>query len=90
MRECHGEVQRAVKAGYWTLYRYDPRRRAAGQNPFVVDSEEPTASFQDFIRGEVRFAGLLRQYPDSAETLLAQAEQDAKARRDVYRKLAES
>jgi pyruvate-ferredoxin/flavodoxin oxidoreductase len=89
MRESQAEAKRAVDAGYWTLYRYNPQLKTAGQNPFVLDSEDPTASFQDFIRSEVRFAGLLRQFPDTAEALLGQAERDAKARRDVYRKLAD-
>ena len=84
------ESKRAVDAGYWSLYRYNPLLKEEGKNPFTLDSSEPTASFQDFIRSEVRFSSLLRQFPDSAESLMAKAERDAFERREIYRRLAET
>ena len=60
-------------AAQW-LYLRNPALREEGKNPFTLDSNEPTASFQDFIRSEVRFSSLLRQFPDSAESLMAKAE----------------
>ncbi|HWQ61398.1 MAG TPA: pyruvate:ferredoxin (flavodoxin) oxidoreductase, partial [Negativicutes bacterium] len=88
MGKSQAQAKRAVEAGYWTLYRYNPQLAAQGKNPFVLDSPEPTASFQEFIRSEVRFSALTRQFPETAEAFLAKAEEDAKARRAVYKRLA--
>ena len=63
------EMKRATDAGYWNLYRYDPRRTADGENPFQLDSKEPTLPYEDFLDGEVRYASLKRTFPDNAETL---------------------
>jgi pyruvate-ferredoxin/flavodoxin oxidoreductase len=88
MGKSQAQAKRAVEAGYWTLYRYNPQFAARGKNPFVLDSPEPTASFQEFIRSEVRFSAHTRQFPETAEAFLALAEEDAKARRAVYKRLA--
>ena len=88
MGKSQAQAKRAVEAGYWSLYRYNPLLTEQGKNPFLLDSKEPTASFQDFIRSEVRFSALTRQFPDTAEALFAKAEEDAKARRAVYKRLA--
>jgi pyruvate-ferredoxin/flavodoxin oxidoreductase len=88
MQMSQNQAKRAVEAGYWTLYRYNPLLSEEGKNPFILDSKEPTANFQEFIRSEVRYAGLLRQFAGTAETLLAKAEEDAKSRREFYRRLA--
>ena len=69
--------KRAVAAGYWTNFRYDPRRQAEGKNPFQLDSKEPSASYRDFLMSEVRYNSLTRAFPDRAEKLFAQAEKDA-------------
>ena len=82
------QAKKAVEAGYWSLYRYNPQRKDQGVNPFTLDSKEPTASFQDFLMSEVRYAGLARQFPDSAHELFLKAEKDAKERRDTYKRLA--
>lgn len=82
------QAKRAVEAGYWSLYRYNPQLKAQGNNPFQLDSREPTASFQDFLQSEVRYSALLRQFPDKAQALFAKAEQDAKNRLDTYKRLA--
>lgn len=83
------EMAKAVKSGYWHLYRFNPDLKAAGQNPFVLDSPEPTGSFQDFILGEVRYAALKRMFPDQAETLFEKTERDAKERYETYKRLAQ-
>jgi hypothetical protein len=54
------EAKRAVEAGYWHLWRYNPQLLAKGKNPFILDSEEPEESFRDFLMGEVRYASLGR------------------------------
>jgi len=82
------EEKRAVEAGYWHLYRYNPELKAQGKNPFILDSKEPTASFRDFLMGEVRYASLFNTFPDTAEQLFAKAEKDAKERYEYYKKLA--
>ena len=88
MGKTQAQAKRAVEAGYWTLYRYNPQLAEQGKNPFTLDSKEPTASFQEFIRSEVRYSALARQFPETADALFAKAEADAKARRNVYKRLA--
>ena len=81
--------KKAVEAGYWHLYRYDPRRGENGENPFVLDSKEPTASFQEFLQGEVRYSSLERSFPEIAHELYAEAEDAAKHRYQSYLRMAE-
>ena len=88
MAKTQLEARRAVESGYWSLYRYNPDLKEQGENPFHLDSKEPTESFQDFIRGEVRYASLIQKFPDMAPQLLQQAEDDARERRETYKKLA--
>jgi pyruvate-ferredoxin/flavodoxin oxidoreductase len=88
MRFSQLQAQKAVESGYWSLYRYNPQRKDQGGNPFSLDSKEPTASFQDFLMSEVRYAGLARQFPETAQELFAKAEKDAADRRDTYKRLA--
>ncbi|QDR81991.1 pyruvate:ferredoxin (flavodoxin) oxidoreductase [Sporomusa termitida] len=82
------QAKQAVAAGYWPLYRFNPQLQAQGKNPFQLDSPEPTASFQEFLQSEVRYAALQRQFPDKAQVLFAKAEREAKDRIDSYRRLA--
>ena len=88
MGKSQAQAKRAVEAGYWALYRYNPKLKEQGENPFILDSKEPSASFQDFIKSEVRYSSLLRQFPDTAQELLLKAEQDAKERLANYKRLA--
>lgn len=88
MGHSQQEAKKAVEAGYWPLYRFNPELAEAGKNPFVLDSKEPTSSFRDFLMGEVRYTALKRQFPDQAEQLFEQAEKDAQARLDQYKRLA--
>ena len=78
------EQKRAVDAGYWQLYRYNPDLLDQGKNPFSLDSKEPKANFRDFLMGEVRFASLQKVDPDQAEALYKKTEKDAKDRYESY------
>ena len=86
MRMSQNEAKRAVDAGYWPLYRYNP---ANAETPFKWETKEATASFQDFIRSERRYASLTKTNPANAEELFAKAEADCKRRMDFYKKLGE-
>lgn len=88
MGKSQAQAKRAVEAGYWVLYRYNPQLKVEGKNPFILDSKEPTASFQDFLKSEVRYSALLRQFPEAAQELFAKAEQDARERLEMYKRLA--
>lgn len=82
------EEKKAVEAGYWHLYRFNPRLKAEGRNPFILDSKEPTAPYRDFILGEVRYSSLLRTFPEKAAKLFEQAEENARERYETYMKLS--
>ena len=74
------EEKRAVQAGYWHLFRFDPRRTAEGLNPFQLDSKEPSESYEDFLMNEVRYNSLARSNPERAKELFAKAAANAKAK----------
>ena len=80
--------KQAVAAGYWHLYRFDPRLEKEGKNPFVLDSKDPTESFQDFIGSEVRYTSLQKDFPEEAEILFKAAEESAKERLASYKRMA--
>jgi len=82
------EQKKAVEAGYWPLYRFNPELADKGENPFSLDSKDPVASYHDFIMGENRYATLAKMFPDKAEKLFAQAEKDAADRLASYKRLA--
>ncbi len=83
------EEKRAVEAGYWHLYRYNPQLKAQGKNPFMLESKEPTASYKDFIMNEVRYSSLKNVFPEIAEEMFENAENHAKERYATYRRLAD-
>ena len=78
------EEKKAVACGYWTLYRYDPRRRAEGKNPFQLDSKAPTEDLLSFMRGENRYTALELSFPTTAEELFAKAVRDSAERWAAY------
>ena len=90
MGRAQANIEKAVKAGYWHLYRYNPQLKAKGKNPFTLDSKEPTESFREFLMGQVRYAAIAKQYPDVAEELFNMAEENAKERYNNYKRLAEN
>ena len=89
MGKSQENIKDAVDAGYWHLYRYNPELKAKGKNPFTLDSKEPTASFRDFIMGQVRYSSLSKEFPEIADKLYAMTEQDAKEKYHTYKELAE-
>jgi pyruvate-ferredoxin/flavodoxin oxidoreductase len=78
----------AVSSGHWPLFRYDPRRAAAGENPLHMDSKEPSIPYRDFASSETRFSMLFRTHPDAAERFLKQAQRQIKSRFHLYEQLA--
>jgi pyruvate-ferredoxin/flavodoxin oxidoreductase len=83
------EEKKAVEAGYWHLYRYNPALREEGKNPFILDSRAPTEDYIEFIKGEIRYSQLMNVFPEKAEHLFELAEQHAKDRGAKYKRLAE-
>ncbi len=81
------QTKRAVEAGYWHLWRYNPLLRDEGKNPFIMDSKAPTVPLKDFLMTEVRYSALYRKFPDRADALIAEAEQYAKERYESYQQL---
>ena len=89
MGKAQAEEKAAVACGYWHLWRYNPQLEAEGKNPFTLDSPEPNwDAFEDFLKGEVRYASVLKQYPDEAAELFAAAKENAQWRYNNYRRLA--
>ena len=89
MGKAQAEEAAAVACGYWHLWRYNPELEAESKNPFTLDSKEPQwEKFQDFLKGEVRFASVMKQYPSEAAELFKAAEDNAKWRYNNYRRLA--
>ncbi|MCL2013810.1 MAG: pyruvate:ferredoxin (flavodoxin) oxidoreductase [Oscillospiraceae bacterium] len=78
MAKMQREQKRAVDAGYWFNFRFDPRKKDQGENPFQLDSKAPTASFREFLSSEVRYNALERQNPTRAARLFESAEKDSK------------
>lgn len=81
------EEKKAVESGYWHLYRYNPMLKEAGENPFKLESKEPSKAFRDFILGEIRYSSLANVFPDIAEQLFTEAEKHAKEKYKTYKTL---
>lgn len=89
MGKSQEEEKRAVEAGYWHLYRFNPQLEKEGKNPFQLDSKDPVwAEFQNFLNGEVRYTSLKKAFPKEAAELFISAEENAKWRYESYRRLA--
>ena len=82
------EIKKAVEAGYWQMYRFNPALKNEGKNPFILDSKEPTGDFREFLKGETRFAALERSFPEAAEALYEKCEAEARERYQKYVELA--
>ena len=89
MQNCQLEMKKAVEAGYWQMFRFNPAAKAEGKNPFTLDSKEPTANYIDFIKSENRYARLAQQFPERAEVLFAEAEKAAKAKYERLTKMGD-
>jgi pyruvate-ferredoxin/flavodoxin oxidoreductase len=79
----------SVASGAWPLFRYDPRRKAEGRNPLVLDSKEPTISLEEYMYSENRFRMLKKSDPKRAEILLQAAKRDVADRFKMYQQWAE-
>ncbi len=90
MNKSVEQQENAVEAGYWHLYRFNPELKEKGENPFSLDSDEPTGSMRDFLLSEVRFTSLQQEFPEIAEELFGRAEEDALERYKTYRRLEKS
>ena len=89
MGKSQQEEALAVACGYWHLWRYNPALEAEGKNPFTLDSKEPNwDEFENFLKGEVRYASVMKQYPEEAAELFAAAKDNAQWRYNNYRRLA--
>jgi pyruvate-ferredoxin/flavodoxin oxidoreductase len=90
MSKAMDEEKKAVEAGYWHLFRYDPRLKAEGKNPFQLDSKVPAVDekYKEFLMGEVRYNSLVRQNPERAEKLFNKAVENAKSRYDYLVRLS--
>ena len=85
MGKAQAEEAAAVECGYWHLWRYNPALEEEGKNPFTLDSKEPKwEGFQDYLKGEVRFASVMKQYPAEAADLFQACEDMAKKRYQSY------
>ena len=90
MGKAQQEEANAVACGYWHLWRYNPALEAEGKNPFTLDSKEPNwDEFENFLKGEVRYASVMKQYPEEAAELFAAAKENAQWRYNNYRRLAQ-
>ncbi len=89
MGKSQAEEAKAVECGYWHLWRFNPALEDEGKNPFSLDSKEPNwDNFQDYLKGEVRFASVAKQYPAEAADLFAACEDMAKKRYASYKRMA--
>ncbi len=90
MKGAQAEEKKAVEAGYWHLFRFNPTLKAEGKNPFILDSKEPKADYQEFLMNEVRYNRLSRSNPERAKKLFEKAEKDAKEKYEALVKKAEA
>ncbi|MBQ3078314.1 MAG: pyruvate:ferredoxin (flavodoxin) oxidoreductase [Clostridia bacterium] len=88
MGASQAEAKAAVDAGYWFNFRYDPRRKAKGENPFLLDSPKPSVAYGDFLKNEVRYTSLELTFPQRAETLFADAARQAEEKYEALAKKA--
>ena len=80
MNHCQDEMKKAVKAGYWNLFSFNPALKAEGKNPFTLTSKEGDGSYQEFLNNEARYTRLCKPFPERAEKLFKASEDAAVAR----------
>jgi pyruvate-ferredoxin/flavodoxin oxidoreductase len=83
------EMKKAVDAGYWHLWRHDPRLKDQGKNPFILDSKEPKGNFKEFLSGEIRYSSLKTVFPDIAEEMFDVAEKHAQDKYQTLKRFSE-
>ena len=89
MNHCQDEMKKAVKAGYWNLFSFNPALKAEGKNPFTLTSKEGDGSYQDFLNNEARYTRLVKPFPERAERLFAKSEEVANERYQHLLKLVD-
>ena len=89
MNHCQDEMKKAVKAGYWNLFSFNPALKAEGKNPFTLTSKEGDGTYQEFLNNEARYTRLVKPFPERAEKLFAESEKAAKERYEHLLKLVE-
>jgi pyruvate-ferredoxin/flavodoxin oxidoreductase len=90
MTKSINEMKRAVESGYWNMYRYNPALEEKGENPFTLDSKDPTLPYSEFLMGETRYTSLKKAMPDMADKLFKLAEKESRIRLANYKRLAGS
>ena len=89
MGTAQKQAKKAIEAGYWSLFRYNPELKEQGKNPFILDSKEPTGDFKEYIKSEIRFNALAKVAPDKVEEIYDQAAKFAEEKREYYKDLAD-
>ena len=89
MNHCQDEMKKAVKAGYWNLFSFNPALKAEGKNPFTLTSKAGDGSYQDFLNNEARYTRLVKPFPERAERLFAKSEEVANERFEHLQRLVE-
>ena len=89
MQNCQIEMKKAVDAGYWHMFRFNPEAKAEGKNPLTIDSKAPTAEYIDFIKNEARYSRLAQSFPERAERLFEDAAETSKAKYEYLLKQRE-
>ena len=89
MNHCQDEMKKAVAAGYWNLFSFNPELKAEGKNPFTLVSKPGDGSYQDFLKNETRYSRLTRSFPERAERLFKESEEAAKKRYEHLERLVE-
>ena len=89
MNHCQDEMKKAVKAGYWNLFSFDPAKKAEGKNPFTLTSKAGDGTYQEFLNNESRYTRLIKPFPERAERLFNESEEAAKARFEHLQRLVE-
>ena len=89
MQNCQTEMKKAVDAGYWHMFRFNPEAKAEGKNPLTIDSKAPSAEYIDFIKNEARYSRLAQSFPEKAERLFENAAETAKAKYEYLLKQRE-
>lgn len=89
MNHCQDEMKKAVSAGYWNLFSFNPALKAEGKNPFTLTSKEGDGSYQEFLNNETRYTRLKLSFPERADRLFTESEKAAQARYEHLMKLVE-
>ena len=88
MADAIGQQERAVDSGYWPLFRYDPRRVAAGESPLKLDSPAPKIDLSQFVQNETRFRQVEAANPVAFKKMMDQAQNEVRERYALYEQLS--